>query len=220
MRRSSDIPGSAVSSGAVFVAEIGDVHRFPDARHLCSWAGLTPRARASPTPTPGVATSPSRAIRAAASAIQGSMSVVLPQWRGRTVVPVPDDARRSAWAGQIIFMVNQKKYPRVVAARVGSRSPWPPSPELACNPATRATRRWCADSTCAGSAGRAMSSCAGRPSRCATRFNGPSTTTGGSPSAAVGTATRTSSGNDGGVIIDLTAMHDVGRDEADRPVLH
>jgi transposase len=32
---------------AVFVAEIGDVHRFPDARHLCSWAGLTPRLRES-----------------------------------------------------------------------------------------------------------------------------------------------------------------------------
>ena len=30
---------------AVFVAEIGDVHRFPDARRLCSWAGLTPAAR-------------------------------------------------------------------------------------------------------------------------------------------------------------------------------
>jgi transposase len=28
---------------AVFVAEIGDVHRFPDPQHLCSWAGLTPR---------------------------------------------------------------------------------------------------------------------------------------------------------------------------------
>ena len=32
---------------AVFVAEIGDVHRFRDARHLCSWAGLTPRLRGS-----------------------------------------------------------------------------------------------------------------------------------------------------------------------------
>jgi transposase len=32
---------------AVFVAEIGDVHRFADARHLCSWAGLTPRLRES-----------------------------------------------------------------------------------------------------------------------------------------------------------------------------
>jgi transposase len=32
---------------AVFVAEIGDVQRFGDARHLCSWAGLTPRLRES-----------------------------------------------------------------------------------------------------------------------------------------------------------------------------
>jgi transposase len=32
---------------AVFVAEIGDVRRFPDARRLCSWAGLTPRLRES-----------------------------------------------------------------------------------------------------------------------------------------------------------------------------
>ena len=28
--------------GAIFVAEIGDVTRFASARHLCSWAGLTP----------------------------------------------------------------------------------------------------------------------------------------------------------------------------------
>jgi transposase len=28
---------------ALFVVEIGDAHRFPSARHLCSWAGLTPR---------------------------------------------------------------------------------------------------------------------------------------------------------------------------------
>lgn len=35
--------------GAVFVAEIGDVTRFPTAKHLCSWAGLTPRHRESDT---------------------------------------------------------------------------------------------------------------------------------------------------------------------------
>jgi transposase len=33
--------------GAVFVAEIGDVHRFAGPRQLCSWAGLTPRHRES-----------------------------------------------------------------------------------------------------------------------------------------------------------------------------
>jgi transposase len=32
---------------AVFVAEIGDVHRFPNPEALCSWAGITPRHRES-----------------------------------------------------------------------------------------------------------------------------------------------------------------------------
>jgi transposase len=32
---------------AIFVAEIGDVGRFANARQLCSWAGLTPRHRES-----------------------------------------------------------------------------------------------------------------------------------------------------------------------------
>jgi transposase len=36
------IPGVGPVLGAVFVAEIGDVSRFKSARHLCSWAGLTP----------------------------------------------------------------------------------------------------------------------------------------------------------------------------------
>ena len=34
---------------AVFVAEIGDVTRFPGPQQLCSWAGLTPRHRESDT---------------------------------------------------------------------------------------------------------------------------------------------------------------------------
>lgn len=34
---------------AILVAEIGDVTRFPTARHLCSWAGLTPTHRESDT---------------------------------------------------------------------------------------------------------------------------------------------------------------------------
>jgi transposase len=36
-------------TAAIFVAEIGDVTRFPDARHLCSWAGVTPTHRESDT---------------------------------------------------------------------------------------------------------------------------------------------------------------------------
>jgi hypothetical protein len=34
---------------AVFVAEIGNVHRFAGAPQLCSWVGLTPRHRESDT---------------------------------------------------------------------------------------------------------------------------------------------------------------------------
>ena len=33
--------------GMLIVAEIGDVERFPSARHLCAWAGLTPTVRSS-----------------------------------------------------------------------------------------------------------------------------------------------------------------------------
>ena len=43
------IPGVGPVLAAVFVAEIGDVTRFPDGRHLASWAGLTPRHRESDT---------------------------------------------------------------------------------------------------------------------------------------------------------------------------
>jgi transposase len=38
-------------TAAILVAEIGDVHRFASARHLCSWAGLTPSLRESDTST-------------------------------------------------------------------------------------------------------------------------------------------------------------------------
>ena len=34
---------------AVFVAEIGDVTRFPRPEQLCSWAGMTPKHRESDT---------------------------------------------------------------------------------------------------------------------------------------------------------------------------
>jgi transposase len=43
------IPGVGPVLAAVFVVEIGDVHRFASPRHLCSWAGVTPRHRESDT---------------------------------------------------------------------------------------------------------------------------------------------------------------------------
>jgi transposase len=43
------LPGVGPVLAAVFVAEIGDVTRFPSPRQLCSWAGMTPRHRESDT---------------------------------------------------------------------------------------------------------------------------------------------------------------------------
>ena len=43
------IPGVGPVLAAVFVAEIGDIHRFAAAPQLCSWAGLTPRHHESDT---------------------------------------------------------------------------------------------------------------------------------------------------------------------------
>jgi transposase len=43
------IPGVGPVLGAVFVAEIGDVTRFPRPETLCSWAGMTPKHRESDT---------------------------------------------------------------------------------------------------------------------------------------------------------------------------
>lgn len=44
-----EIGGVGRVLAAVFVVEIGDVHRFPNPRRLGSWAGLTPRHRESDT---------------------------------------------------------------------------------------------------------------------------------------------------------------------------
>jgi transposase len=41
------ITGVGPVMAGIFVAEIGDVTRFPTARHLCSWSGLTPKVRDS-----------------------------------------------------------------------------------------------------------------------------------------------------------------------------
>ena len=43
------IPGVGPVLGSIFVAEIGDITRFKSARHLCSWAGLTPSHHESDT---------------------------------------------------------------------------------------------------------------------------------------------------------------------------
>ena len=46
-RAIQQIAGVGPVFAAIFVAEIGDVHRFANPRRLCSWAGVTPRLRES-----------------------------------------------------------------------------------------------------------------------------------------------------------------------------
>lgn len=41
------IPGIGAYSALLIQSEIGDIHRFPDSRHLCSYAGLVPSVHAS-----------------------------------------------------------------------------------------------------------------------------------------------------------------------------
>src|SRR6266567_4070530 len=41
------INGVGKTMAAIFVAEIGDISRFPSPDRLCSWAGLTPKHRES-----------------------------------------------------------------------------------------------------------------------------------------------------------------------------
>jgi len=48
-RAIQEIPGIGPVLGAIFVAEIGDVTRFPGPHQLTCWAGLTPRHRESDT---------------------------------------------------------------------------------------------------------------------------------------------------------------------------
>jgi transposase len=43
------IHGVGPITAAILVAEIGDIGRFPSARHLCSWAGMTPTLHESDT---------------------------------------------------------------------------------------------------------------------------------------------------------------------------
>jgi transposase len=41
------IRGVGRYTAMLIIAEVGDISRFPSARHLCSWAGLTPTVRSS-----------------------------------------------------------------------------------------------------------------------------------------------------------------------------
>ena len=60
-RAIQEVPGIGPTLGAVFVAEIGNMHRFADPARLCSWAGLT-HGTTSLTLWCGAGTSPNREV--------------------------------------------------------------------------------------------------------------------------------------------------------------
>src|SRR5437016_6286229 len=43
----TQIRGVGRYTARLIIAEVGEIERFPDARHLCAWAGLTPTVRSS-----------------------------------------------------------------------------------------------------------------------------------------------------------------------------
>jgi transposase len=43
----TQIRGVGPYTAMLIIAEVGEIERFPDARHLCAWAGLTPTVRSS-----------------------------------------------------------------------------------------------------------------------------------------------------------------------------
>ena len=47
MRRLTTIPGIGPFLAILVVLELADIHRFPSAKHMASYIGLTPRVRAS-----------------------------------------------------------------------------------------------------------------------------------------------------------------------------
>ena len=47
VRRPQPLPGIGLLTGAIVVAEVGEIQRFPSARHFCSWSGLTPTEHSS-----------------------------------------------------------------------------------------------------------------------------------------------------------------------------
>ena len=85
------LPGIGPITAMTLVAEIGDSSRFPTARTLCAWAGLTRRC-ATPTIRSATATSPSWARRGSASCSKRPPSEPRPARRSPPSTPRPPPA--------------------------------------------------------------------------------------------------------------------------------
>ena len=98
---------------AVFVAEIGDVARFPTAGGLCCWAGLTPRHYESDK------TVPPTACTAVTSAKQATPSCAGPRSRRSNARPNPRSrpCATASWAAAARPPATSRRSPRDGQAR-------------------------------------------------------------------------------------------------------
>ena len=118
------LPGVGPILGAVFVAEIGDVHRFADPARLCSWAGLTPRHHESDTWC-AAGTSPNRVPSWCGGPPSKPSSAIPPRQRLRWTAPASSHAAartspRSPWHA------NCSPWSTTGCA-TGTSAPWPPA---------------------------------------------------------------------------------------------
>jgi transposase len=98
------VPGVGSVLAAVFVAEIGDVHRFTSPAHLASWAGLTPKHRESDT-----------VVRRGPITKQGSTLV---RW---AAVEAAQGARKAGWLSQQGTAIAERRGRNIATVAVARR---------------------------------------------------------------------------------------------------
>jgi transposase len=98
------VPGVGPVLAGVFVAEIGDVHRFTSPAHLTSWAGLTPKHRESDT-----------VVRRGPITKQGSTLV---RW---AAVEAAQGARKAGWLSQQHTAIAERRGRNIATVAVARR---------------------------------------------------------------------------------------------------
>ena len=98
------VPGVGSVLAAVFVAEIGDVHRFTSPAHLTSWAGLTPKHRESDT-----------VVRRGPITKQGSTLV---RW---AAVEAAQGARKAGWLSEHGTAIAERRGRNIATVAVARR---------------------------------------------------------------------------------------------------
>jgi transposase len=98
------VPGVGPVLAAIFVAEIGDVHRFASPAHLASWVGLTPKHRESDT-----------VVRRGPITKQGSTLV---RW---AAVEAAQGARNAGWLDQTRSRIAERRGRNIATVAVARK---------------------------------------------------------------------------------------------------